>query len=96
MSVTSKHTGQNKHYDPSLDLTNDQRHRFTRVANKAADRRSRKEAANRYEHAHDDAKHDMVDDPTEVNKKEQPNWLRIVIWSLVVGLLWAWILFMTA
>ncbi|SON48366.1 hypothetical protein [Vibrio tapetis] len=92
MSVTSKHTGPNKHYDPSLDLTNEQRHRFTRVANKAADNRARKQALNKQEHG---VVHDPVEEPIKDNRESQPNWLRVIIWSSVIGLLWGWILFMT-
>ncbi|MDN3679925.1 hypothetical protein QWZ04_06235 [Vibrio tapetis subsp. quintayensis] len=95
MSITSKHTGPNKHYDPNLDLTNDQRHRFTRVANKAADLRARKKALYKQEHDVRDVEHDLAEEPSEDRKTDQPSWLRIAIWSAVIGLLWAWILFMT-
>jgi len=94
MAVTPKHTEPGKHYDPSKELSNDQRHRFTEIANKAAERRAEKEAAAKRQHQLEE--HPHPEPVPQGHPKPQPNWLRTVIWSLVLGLLWIWILFMTS
>ncbi len=42
MAVVPKHPDHYPHYDPKEDFTNEQRHRFTQVANQAEEQRRRR------------------------------------------------------
>ncbi|RTZ23927.1 hypothetical protein [Vibrio penaeicida] len=93
MAVTRKQGDTGKHYNPEQDFNNDQRHRFTEIANQAAERRAQKAAL----HGRSEAQ-EKAHKPTAPKRKKSRygGLIRVVIWSLVLGLTWLWVIFMTS
>ncbi|USD66363.1 hypothetical protein [Vibrio sp. SCSIO 43136] len=93
MAVTPKHSDAgSKKYDPGQEFSSDQRHRFTEIANQAAERRAQKEAMNK---ATLPKTHNHEADKNAKPKRRRSDWPRTIIWTFVLGALWLWIMFMT-
>ncbi|MCW8333851.1 hypothetical protein J4N42_20825 [Vibrio sp. SCSIO 43135] len=92
MAVVPKHTDQHGRYDPNLDLTTEQRHRFTQVANKA---QARKDEMRERPSIVAAAKSAAMK-PVVTPKKDKPNNARYTIWLIVLGLVSLWAMYMTS
>ncbi|MCE0494936.1 hypothetical protein [Vibrio salinus] len=66
MAVVPKHDKQGKGYDPKDDLTLDQIHRFTRVANKAQHEKDEHDALNE----HITATEEALEESIEIKEEE--------------------------
>ncbi|MBD1558297.1 hypothetical protein HC752_15270 [Vibrio sp. S9_S30] len=93
MAVTRKQSDISKHYNPEQDFNNDQRHRFTEIANQAAERRAQKALLLR-RLAGSQKTH--VPAAKKWKKSFYGGLTRVLIWSLVLGLTWLWMIFMTS
>ncbi|WP_295893313.1 hypothetical protein [uncultured Vibrio sp.] len=89
MAVVPKHSGSQR-YDPSQELTNEQRHRFTDVANKAQQRRDQYEKNPTIISAARAAATKPVIKP----KKGKPNNARYIIWLVVLAAISLWAMYM--
>ncbi len=105
MAITKRHTDPGKGYDPSQELSNSQRQRFSEVANRAEEKREQREI---YEAALDPRKARLW--KAKRNRKAQNNpavtlsknrtkarilsFLRVLIWSITLGAVWLWAMFM--
>lgn len=105
MAVTRMHTDPGKPYDPSKELTNNQRQRFSEVANKAEERRELRELYDEVLHpgkarakaiAKAKAMREQAEQKIEKPKRKLPElgFWRVLIWSITLGAFWVWILFM--
>ena len=104
MAHTRMHTDPGKHYDPNTELTNNQRKRYSEVANKAELRREQREL---YKAALNPAKkriEALAKAKEELKRQQSLNakqrkmpeltFLRVLIWSITLGAFWVWVLFM--
>ncbi|GLO62943.1 hypothetical protein MACH09_34510 [Vibrio sp. MACH09] len=103
MAVTRMHTDPGKSYDPNKELTNNQRRRYSDVANKAEERREQRElykaALNpqlKRAEAIAKAKAELKKQQDLQTKRRMPelSFLRVLIWSLTLGAFWLWVAFM--
>lgn len=103
MAVTRMHTDPGKSYDPSKELSNNQRQRYSDVANKAEERREQRELykaalnpAKARAEAIANAKIELQKQQKLAGKKKLPtlSFLRVLIWSVMLGVFWVWVLFM--
>lgn len=92
MAVVPKHEDQNPRYDPKKDLTSDQMHRFTEVANKA---QQRKEAIGTRRSAYTAVKEKAMR-PIVTPKKDKFNSFRYGIWLIVACAVGLWLMYMTS
>ncbi|CCN70614.1 conserved hypothetical protein [Vibrio nigripulchritudo SFn27] len=93
MAVSPKHNDIGKHYNPDQDFSNDQRHRFTEIANRAAERRAQKNAV-----GSNAASNKQPQPKAKTHKRKKTFFsglVRAAIWSAVLGLTWLWVIFMT-
>ncbi|MEZ8824275.1 hypothetical protein AB4259_07925 [Vibrio amylolyticus] len=89
MAVVPKHSGSQR-YDPSQELTTEQRHRYTDVANKAQKRRERYEKNPSIISAARTAATRPVIKP----KNGKPNNARYIIWLVVLAIVSLWAMYM--
>ncbi|WP_047047305.1 hypothetical protein [Vibrio mexicanus] len=91
MAVVPKHKDSNARYDPRQDFTDDQRQRFTKVANTA---QKRKEEFEQRFSAIEKARKAAVKPVVKVNK-EKPNSVRYAVWLVMAGVIALWFMYMT-
>lgn len=108
MAVTRMHTDPGKAYDPSKELTNSQRKRYSEVANKAEEKREQRELYEAAIHpekarakALSEARAKMQAQlaAKQAKKKRTFNipyleFWRVLIWSITLGAFWVWVMFM--
>lgn len=90
MAVQAKHTDGGSHYDLNNDFTTEQRHRFTKVANKADKRRQYIEEPGFIEKAKVTAMR-----PVTKPKPNKPDRIRYAAWLVVIGAFSLWVMYMT-
>lgn len=91
MAVVPKHNDKHARYDPSQDLTQDQLHRFGRVASDAQKRRAKEaERASTFQNAKD-----VAFKPVVRPKKDKPNTVRYAVWMIVLMLFSLWLMYMS-
>ncbi|MGC9491392.1 hypothetical protein [Vibrio genomosp. F10] len=89
MAVVPKQN-ESQRYDPSKELTTEQRQRFTDIANKAQQRRE-------YERKHSSvisAARSAATKTVIKPRKDSPNTARYVIWLIVAALVSLWAMYM--
>ncbi|CAK4075350.1 hypothetical protein OH458_14095 [Vibrio sp. MarTm2] len=91
MAVVPKHKDSHQRYDPSQDLTQDQLHRFGKVASSAQKRR---EKLSTRQSVLADAK-DAAFKPIIQPKKNKPNTVRYAVWMIVVMAVSLWLMYMS-
>lgn len=105
MAVTRMHTDPGKSYDPNKELTNNQRKRFSDIANKAEEKREQRELydsvihpekarAKQIEQAKAKLQQTQLDKSLRKSKVPELTFWRVLIWSITLGAFWVWILFM--
>ncbi|MDG3086013.1 hypothetical protein P7F88_07845 [Vibrio hannami] len=109
MALQRRHSDPGKPYNPDIELTNNQRKKFSETANKAEARRKQRDLYKavlnpRQARAEAIAKaREKLNAQLNQNAEEQPKnkgklpeltFLRVLIWSIVLGSFWVWILFM--
>lgn len=107
MALQRRHTDASKPYDPSKDLSTNQLKRYSEVANQAEEKRKQRELykmalnpAKARAEAVAKARAQMMakikQEPEEKKKIRMPEltFLRVLIWSFVLGSFWLWVLFM--
>jgi len=101
MAVTRMHTDPGKPYDPNKELTNNQRKRYSEVANKAEERREQRELYKAALNPHKAraeaiarAKEELQKQQKAKRKLPEMTFLRVLAWSITLGAFWVWVLFM--
>ncbi|MDE1340652.1 hypothetical protein HGG78_11475 [Vibrio aestuarianus] len=95
MSVLPKHTDKNSHYDPNEDFTQDQMHRFTKVANQAQKKREILENRDEKDLSIIDAAKRVALRPVVKPRKDKPNTVRYAVWMSLLCVLGLWLMYMT-
>ncbi len=105
MAVTRQHTDMGKEYNPNQELSNSQRQRFSEIANRADEKREQREI---YQAALDPqkarqwslrrGKKNRPASPVKLTQKKTKapvfSFLRVLIWSITLGAVWLWAMFM--
>lgn len=110
MALQRRHSDPGKPYNPDIELTNNQRKKYSETANRAEARRKQRElykAVLNPKKARAEAiakARAQLQSQLEQNAEEQDQaakrklpeltFLRVLIWSIVLGAFWVWILFM--
>ena len=110
MAVVRKHTDPGQKYDPRKELTNDQRQRYSDVANKAEERKEQRDyyeaatnpvkaRARAAKKAIKAARARKAAQPKTKLKIKIPNTrrmaiLRVLLWLAVLWAFWSWVNFM--
>lgn len=105
MAVTRMHTDPGKPYDPNKELTNNQRKRFSDVANKAEEKKEQRELYDAVIHpekarakAVAQAKAQQQQAQLEQSQRKikipELSFWRVLMWSITLGVFWVWVLFM--
>ncbi|WED24803.1 hypothetical protein L3Q72_18170 [Vibrio sp. JC009] len=107
MALQRRHSDpvRTKPYDPDMDLSSNQRKRFSDVANKAEEKREKRDLykavldpVRARAQARAQAKAKMQQEqPGKAGKKRripELSPLRVIVWSLVLVIFWLWVQFM--
>lgn len=110
MAVVRKHIDPGKKYDPNKELTNDQRQRYSDVANKAEKRKEQRDLykttfypdkakARVPAKAAKTATPQKVTEPhakpkLKIPKTRRMATLRVLLWLAVLWAFWSWVMFM--
>ena len=101
MVQQQKHIGANKAYNPQIDFDTDQRQRFTEVANKALERRRKRDRAKEaFDKVKEKALQPIVTKPmvktkTAAQERKQKDRVRYAAWAVTLAIFWLWVMYVT-
>ncbi|WP_117233066.1 hypothetical protein [Vibrio maerlii] len=97
MMVQRKHNDVHKPYDPQLDFTSDQRHRYTQVANEAVERRrNRPEPKEVFKAVKEKALTPLGRASKLRAEQKQRDKVRYAAWTITLLAFWLWVMYMTS
>ncbi len=84
-------------YDPHLDFTSEQRHRYTQVANEALERRKNRPKPKEVLEAVKKKALSPVGRASQLRaEKKSRDKIRYAVWTITLGLFWLWVMYMTS